>query len=223
MPILDAIERLLRIDQQQTPEPAYNIAAQRSVVFGWQRAPQTVNPVRERLIIPMTQFRYNHEIRTAIVQCILERAQHVMQGLCPALYQGTSPLEIQAYADRVLAQENIPLGAALLNPAHLDFVNEAEFPCYVHPDAPIGAVIFLPDPDHLGVLVRGVGDQNLAGIVIHGMPITVLTEEGVPGFLPDQESGPGLNWLETLERKPPPEPEVERKDVWERLGDDELF
>jgi hypothetical protein len=222
MPILDAVERLLTNDPRQAHEPVYNIQTP-AVVYQAGGIVRSVMPVRDRIIIPMTQFHYNHEVRSAIVSCLLDRAQQVMHQQCPAIYLSRDPMEIQAHAEQVYAQEGLTLGAVLLNPAHLDFVNEQGFPCYVHSDAPIGAVIFLPVPEELGVLVSDPAAVLVRGMAIFGMPVTVLTEPGDPAWLPDQETRLG-DWLETLEQKPPAEPEPVPKDVWERLGEeDDLF
>jgi hypothetical protein len=166
------------------------------------------------------------DIRMAVVSCLMEQAQIQTRSLCPAIYRGTDPEEIYRTAESILASQNQRISSVLLNPAHLDFVDTDALNCFVHSDAPIGAILFLPEPEQLGTIVycTDTPSRQIA-IFVQGPIVTMLTEDTME--IPDQELRLGTTGVEALlekQNKPESLQVVTPRDIWDHLkGDDDLF
>ena len=140
-------------------------------------------------------------------------------------YTGTSPWDMVEVASSALRQMDHRFSAILLNPAHMDLVDTDMYSCYVHADAPIGAVLYLPEPETLGGIIRSNFDRSriLAGVLVRGPVVTLLTEDARPrnalrDLSPVEEYRRANQLRQAVEKKVESvsEPEPQR-DVWDRL------
>jgi hypothetical protein len=173
---------------------------------------------RSRLRVPVFSFQRPSDLNNIAVSVITAAAQESANTTRPPIYAGESPLEVLYEARRVLESENVPFHAILLHPSYLRFVDglDDDIPCYVHDDAPAGAVLYLPDPAYLGVVSVF---ENVAAIHVRGPIATILTDPSSrfrnirhPMVIPTQ-----------VKPKAPVPSDPQYRDVWRHLEDDDLF
>jgi len=164
------------------------------------------------------------DLYNIIASTLVSAAQMHANDRIPAVFVGQNPEEMFRTAETVLASLNNNLHAILLNPGYVHLVDDDRYRCYVHDDAPIGAILFLPEPPFLGSL--SLHDAaHMAAVHVRGPVVTILTEptnlfrDLRPNMaIPTQVRGQaGVSNTVTEEAH-----EVSGPDIWDRL-DKDLF
>lgn len=228
MPFLYDLRELLHTDRLASQPPrelAYATDARRFVIYNPNEGPVEREDPTGRVHVPTFQYQRAMDLYNIIASTIVSAAQMHANDRIPAVFVGQNPEDMCRAAEIVLESLNNRLHAILLNPRYTHLVDDDRYRCFVHDDAPIGAILYLPEPQFLGALSL-FDDAHLAAIHVRGPVVSILTEptSNFRDFRPANmaiptqvrgRSGPS----NTLEE---PLPVNTAPDVWDRL-DKDLF